>query len=562
MTKKGYVKLRFLKDLNQGEFTIKKGEVIDTKIEGHKPLVNDGIAEYVETISEPHEKKTLEIAPDRKTAMKLNKTIPATKQQEKTVPRTRTIKTYKNNNMNREEETKEPVIYNGEPHWLIIKEREVTQDSGRDIRDTLTDPLSPKTEPVFYTKKQGLWQCKRCDCIIESNPSEPAECYEEQGGCGRTSTFKQVTENINRDLWKIPVWKDIDIDMMEVYDDMIKLMKRCVVFPEEIHYKIFTLWIISTWKTGHWSSVGFPVLLGDHDSGKTRVLDIIRELGYRMIHAAGTTFPAMVRATHFHHAGLIIDEASDRLNPKTESGREMLNFIKPSYRIGSRYTSADKEDPKKINSYNNFGFKVFAGERNFTAAVISRSINVLMQQAEPEIPELYYIQDKLDEIQTKLLNYRYKTGNPTDLGIDFVLKGRLREVFGCVISTAMFIGQTYDDIIDYALNIKKEQQSDLIGTLEHDILQLIKDTEETQTTIDGGIMNDSPEHIFYKDILEKLYPDIETTEEKRTRGQQMGYAVRRLRLRVKKLHGRNVIPLHDKRNASRLKYLYRRYGMK
>ena len=459
-------------------------------------------------------------------------------------------------------EVMEPVIYNGESYWLVVKEKTKAPEGKRDIKDMIEGEYEGERFNVFNLKKQGLWQCLKCGAIIESNPSAPIECYENQGGCGRNTHFEKITDIINMDLWKIPVWEDLeDLDMLEVYDDMVKLMKRCIVFPEEIHYKIFTLWIISTWKMGHWSSVGFPVLLGDHDSGKTRVLDIIRELGYRMIHAAGTTFPAMVRATHYHQAGLIIDEASDRLNPKTESGREMLNFIKPSYRIGSRYTAADKDDPKKINSYNNFGFKVFAGERNFTAAVISRSINVLMQQADPEIPELYYVQDKLDKIQTKLLNYRYKTGNPTDLGIDFVLKGRLREVFGCIISTAMFIGQTYDDIIDYALNIKKERQSDLIGTLEHDILEIIKNSEEIQTTIDGDMANDSPEHILYKDILEKLYPDLDTADERRARGQQIGYAIRHLRLKIKKLHGRNVIPLHDKRNVSRLKYLYRRYGM-
>jgi len=48
LAKKGYVKLRFLKDYIREDFTIKKGEIIDTKINGHKPLVKDGIAEYVE----------------------------------------------------------------------------------------------------------------------------------------------------------------------------------------------------------------------------------------------------------------------------------------------------------------------------------------------------------------------------------------------------------------------------------------------------------------------------------------------------------------------------------
>lgn len=462
------------------------------------------------------------------------------------------------------EEIMEPVIYNGEMQWLAIKEEMEAPKGKHDIRLVAEGKLKAEKILSFKLKKQGLWRCKKCGAVIESNPNEPTECPKELGGCGRSTHFEKVTDIINKNLWKIPIWENIpveDLDMLGVYDDMLRLVKRCIIFPESLHYKLFTLWVISTWKTGHWSSVGFPLFLGDHDSGKTRALDIIRELAYRMIHSAGTTFPAMVRATHFYQAGLIIDEASDRLNRKSETGREMLNFVKPSYRDGSRYTAADKDDPEKINSYRNFGFKSFAGERSFDLALISRSITFVMQQADPEVPELYYIQDELDELQTKLLNYRYKTGQPTDLGMDFVLKGRLREVFGCIISTAMHIGQPYQDIIDYALNIKKEQQEDLLGTLENDILVIIKSSEEMQTTIDGSELDDAPEYVHFKDLLEGIYPDMESPDEKRNNGQQIGYAVRRLRLKTKKLHGRNVIPLHHKRNASRLKYLYMKYRM-
>ncbi len=53
----------------------------------------------------------------------------------------------------------------------------------------------------------------------------------------------------------------------------------------------------------------------------------------------------------------------------------------------------------------------------------------------------------------------------------------------------------------------------------------------------------------------------ERAETKRTKGQQLGYAVKRLRLKTKNLHGKNIIPLHHKKNSNRLKYLYRKYGM-
>jgi len=539
---------------NKLDELVGKGEASYTNSTGHEniPLNLEAKEKW---------KKSLEIAPDKKTAMKLNKELNKTRKEPEPTPEPPEEKREIPNDMKIKEVT-EPVMYNNEIQWLIIKKESKAPEGKQEIKMVIKGELETEKIISFELKKQGMWQCKKCGAVIESNPKEPTECPQNQGGCGRTSNFDKITDTINNDLWKIPTWKNIDdLDMFSVYDDMLKLVKRCVIFPEEIQYKLITLWIISTWKTGHWSSVGFPLFLGDHDSGKTRALDIMRELAYRMIHSAGTTFPAMVRATHFYHAGLIIDEASDRLNRKTDTGREMLNFVKPSYREGSRYTAADKDDPEKIISYKNFGFKSFAGERSFDHALLSRSIIVVMQQADPEIPELYYIQDELDDIQTKLLNYRYKTGPPTDLGMTFILKGRLREVFGTLISTAMHIGQPCEDIIDYALLIKKEQQEDLIGTLENDILVIIKSSEESQTTIDGEMVEDAPEYVYYKDLLERLFPDIDSPEDKKQKGQQLGYAVRRLRLKTKKLHGKNVIPLHVKKNSNRLRYLYRKYGM-
>ncbi len=79
MTKKGYVKLRFLKDFIRKDFTIEKGRIIEVKKKGHRPLVNDGIAEYVEIIKQeekqddPLGKIMEESGADRETAWKMQK---------------------------------------------------------------------------------------------------------------------------------------------------------------------------------------------------------------------------------------------------------------------------------------------------------------------------------------------------------------------------------------------------------------------------------------------------------------------------------------------------------
>lgn len=458
----------------------------------------------------------------------------------------------------------EPVLDDdGKPVWLSVK-REFISD-GRDIKEIIKKDEKLKVKKIFEIKQQGIWQCQKCGCLIQSNPDPPMECYEEQGGCGRTPSFKAITKIINADLWKLPYWVDIqkeNLDFKKTYNEIIKIMKKLLVLPEEMHYKIISLWIISTWKSGYWNTVAFPIFRGEYNTGKTTALDFICELGYRMIHSAGTTFPAMVRATHFHNAGLCIDEASDRLNPKYETGREMLNFVKPSYRKGSLYTIADRENPEEMICYKNFGFKAFAGEKNFDPALLSRSIDILMQEEIPEIPNIKYVQEELDEIQIQLLNYRYKTDEPPDLGIDFCLKGRLREIFESIIATGKHIGIDVEDVKDFALNIKKEREEELQDTLEFDILSAIEKLSniDTQSKITGE--TDAPEDLEYKSILKEMFPkyDDMENEQRKQKAASLGYSIKnRLHLKKKRMGKGTVLILNDKKNQKRLNYLYKKY---
>ena len=123
---------------------------------------------------------------------------------------------------------------------------------------------------------------------------------------------------------------------------------------------------------------------------------------------SGISFPAMVRGTHLYEAGILLDEAHDKLNSKTETGQQMIDFLKPGYRRGSHYIIADKEDPERIISYNNFGFKAFASEREFDKAMMSRCKVFEMEQDYPEILRLKEIQTDLDIMQNRLLNLKYK----------------------------------------------------------------------------------------------------------------------------------------------------------
>jgi len=443
----------------------------------------------------------------------------------------------------------EPVLNkDNEPCWLTTKYVDKTVD----LENTTLEQLAKDTEPIekileFELKPQGLWQCKKCGGIIQNIEGKPFFCTE----CKRDANFDIVTKKINTDLWKLPKWKDIpndEIDMQGLYSDLLDLSKRCIIFVEEILYKIFVLWIISTWKTGVWNTVCFPTFLGLINSGKSKCLDFIRETGYRMLHCSGVTFPAMVRASHFYQAGILIDEVQNKLNPRDEKGREYIDFIKPSYRKGSKYTVADKEDQEQLISYNNFGFKAFAGEKGFDAGLMDRTILFEMEQDYPDITNFAEAQTDFNQIQTRLLNYRYKLNDPEPMK-NGILRGRTKEIYECIISTGKNIGIKVDDVIKYAKGIEIEKQDDLIGTIEWEILESIKNKECNET------LDDAPEEIRYNDILDSI-----GWENDRKHSQRLGYYVSKsLRLKTKRKNYGTVILLNDPKNNRKLKYLYRRF---
>lgn len=459
----------------------------------------------------------------------------------------------------------EPILNSGDPKWLFVSTQEISSAlPNKNAKDSIEDSLPPETKFIFETKEEGMWKCRKCGAILISKPKQPLECFEEQGGCGRaTTSFDPVTTIINQDLWKLPKWEDIpreDLSMIEVFDDLIDLIKRCIVFPEEMHYKIFTLWIISSWKVECWEAIAFLIFRGLISSGKTRALDLIRELGYRMMHASGVTFPAMVRASHYHGAGVLIDEIDNKIDKRTEGGRAMIDFLKPSYRKGSKYHVADKEDQTKIISYDNYGFKAFAGEKGgYDDAMFSRAIDFQMEQDYPDVTNLRYVQDELDTLQTKLLNYRFKFGDPSDLGETFQLKGRTREIFEPIIATCIHIGVEHDDILAYATALEAEKAEDIRSTDEWVIINAINNYSNSSNKNQTLSEIDAPEYMPFSEICSAIGWDGESDNLRKKR-QKLGYIFKKkLMLRTKRMTEGTVVLLNDPKNIRKLKSLYRRY---
>lgn len=447
----------------------------------------------------------------------------------------------------------EPVLNDNEPKWLIIYKKHEMVQNDDEMLSMLNGARDNRSYDMkFNLEKQGLWICTKCGAIIQNIEGQPTECWEKQGGCGRTTSFKVKTKRVPIGVWRIPIWKDGDVDVYDLYDSMNVLMHDLVVFPEEIHYKIIILWILSTWKLDCWETVGFPVFRGIIGSGKTRALNIIDQLAYRNVACSSATFSAIARLSHYWHVSLTIDEANNKLNKRTERGAELLDFIKQSYKKGSKYISSDLNDQEEVRATNNFGFKAFAGERSFDPALVSRGIDIFMEKSNPIGKKLEYFKDDFDRVRSMLLDYRYKISDPPDLGEEFELNGRTREVYESIIATGRHMGQDVDDVIEFAKMKEAEAEEDLQGTIESEILQIIKNKSEDakNKTLENY---DAPEKVFLNDICEILG----WTETKQK--QRIGYILKNMDIKTKRTREGRTISIIDRTNSKRLGYLYRRY---
>lgn len=538
------VKLRIIKDFEDGELKFKAGQIIDVSKKHFTVYIKMGVADLVQPTREELKKGMEEFV--NKEAVKQK--IRVKKQKEKQ-PSEEIKQIEKEVTLDTKIISQEAILNSNEPKWLIIKK---TRKTDSNIKDIAEGNAIINEEVVFEIKEQNMWQCNRCKATIHMDEEKPDFCRQ----CNRDATFKKITEKINIKRWKLPHWKDINLNedgMLITYTNLVSLLKKCIVFPEPMQYEIFALWIIASYKRETFDSISFLMFQGLVESGKTRGLDLLRELGYQMIHTTGVTFPAMCRYTDKYQAGILIDEIDNKVDSRTEGGRAYLDFLKPSYRRGSVYATANREEQDETKEYSNYGFKAFAGEQGgFDVALRSRCIIFKMEQACPEIPNLRYIQDDLDSMQNILLNYRYKTDEPKHIPLDFPLKGRDRELFTCLIETAQHLGLDYQHIIDF---INKRTEEKIETLQESDEYFILKATYVLSTKV---TLDDAPEEIKYSSIASECGWDDDSEESKKKR-QKIGNVFKKMQLKTKRKRDGTVLLLNNEYNLARLPNLYQRY---
>ena len=252
--------------------------------------------------------------------------------------------------------------------------------------------------------------------------------------------------------------------------------------PEE--KAIFTSFVLLSYVQELFETVPYLYLVGDCESGKSHLLNLMAQLCYRPL--AGVSHTAADVYSYLEDdipLTIIEDEFQG-----AERDNEKMKIYKSGYKKGARVARVTTfEGGRRIDYFNCFGIKIMAAERLIeNKGLMQRCIVVEMVEGIPEKdhydPEDY---ERFAWIRSELLKWRMRilAGHETlpKIEIDW-LRGRDRELFLPLLSVAA--GTDIYDVLEQHLRQKlEERKAEKESSLEAVVCRLVAKILEEESEV-------------------------------------------------------------------------------
>ncbi|MCC7291375.1 MAG: DUF3631 domain-containing protein [Phycisphaerales bacterium] len=144
------------------------------------------------------------------------------------------------------------------------------------------------------------------------------------------------------------------------------------------------LWAMFTYVFSAWPSVPYLAVGGAKNTGKTRLLDVLKSLCFRPVASSNITAACLFRTLHERGGTLLLDEA-ERLREGTPDAGEIRSVLLSGYKRGSPATRLEKVgDTFRRIEFDVFGPKALASIASLPDALASRCIRIPMFRAAPD----------------------------------------------------------------------------------------------------------------------------------------------------------------------------------
>ena len=393
-----------------------------------------------------------------------------------------------------------------------------------------------------------LYSCAFCgEEKITRAGVKPVLCT--NAGCGRKNSFKaKYPTELEKPVWLLGE-KPVECSPIEIYDELLDFYRDHIVLREQ-EYHTLAAWVMASWLVDDFSTCPYLALIAPMSSGKTQVLEAIRQTAYRAFGLASVTPAALFRAIEAWRLTLCIDEAEHQINSNTDSGQAIYACLLAGYKRGIGALRAEKQgDGWLPTSFDLFGFKAFSGTKIVLPTLASRSIEFKMRKARPKY-DLFTPSDGL-RLRSMLLWFRFTNLHKHKIFYPESEDGRIRELYAPLFTLLRLLDSEAKENLQKMLEeTMRTKKADDKQSTEAEIIEAINDLSAQ----DSGTLTGERTLIFVRELIDMLGWDHDQSSSIR-----MGKTLKAMGLRSRHTKSGNVIDIYDGDNEAQLKYLTGRY---
>lgn len=193
----------------------------------------------------------------------------------------------------------------------------------------------------------------------------------------------------------IEAWrqKSEDVDPIIVYDEIRKLMKQYLWFPDERYYDVLSCWVMMTYWLPIFDTVGYLFLHASKRSGKTVTLTLLGHLAYEAELMGDVSGSALFRKIEGSRGSMLLDEMEKLASEEfARSGDPVNQVLLTGYKSSGNTQRTDLDLKSETNSgavtFSTYCAKVIANTMGIKVETIrDRSIELTLLRSDHKMPQ-------------------------------------------------------------------------------------------------------------------------------------------------------------------------------
>jgi hypothetical protein len=187
-----------------------------------------------------------------------------------------------------------------------------------------------------------------------------------------------------------------------LYNNVKDYIHKHLDLPHPNGYDILTAFVLKTWVEEFFDFTAYIGFFGRQETGKTRGLEVLRELCFRAWHTTGITTATLFRLTDKLSPTLLLDESEFLTG---DEQKNLIGLLNSGQRRGVLIPRM-KEDLEEFDFFNVYGSKALSGTKRLKSTTQSRMITFTMTKNVRPIPRTIDTETGA-KLRSQLLSYRF-----------------------------------------------------------------------------------------------------------------------------------------------------------